>query len=503
MRWSRIRLKIGSFSSLPLSPDLLNRVQSSFPSIRTPTHAQSELITRVTNGYDVLLKADTGDGKSLGLLLSLLSQASRTRADEKSSSRSRRVTFDPLAMSTSFASVNEDDRQSILGLIMVPTYELLRQYTFWSESLYPQTYSSYVGALYRSPNLSTSDQVLTLRSTIPKVLVCTPNGLADALAHDPSLFNIQAKRNIVQDLSCIALDEVDALLPSPSTRRSTRSFKKSPKKKKDVLYPLIDALMGGRDRKIQFIATSASLNAPLRGHLKVEKRWAGPATSYINADTSDKGTRVRHCCVVVNNRGEIRNIRTNDSEIGGSKELQLRRNEVSKFLGEANEDENLFESVAAAFAIWSAHNDNNGSAVLIVPSNASIKRLEDFFGELGLNARQLVNLSKDDDQDEGLQENVGDDDKGTLYITHEHAVRGLHMPSLELVMIAGPTKDVTKYSHISGRVGRFGQSGSPQVVTFVRETVTDDKINGEEEKAMQHTFNRAKITPEPWNTVVE
>lgn len=441
--------------------------------------------------------------RSLGLLLSLLSQTPRTRPDANSSSQSKRITFDPLATSTSFASVNEDDRRSVIGLIMVPTYELLRQYTFWSETLYPQTYSSYVGALYRSPVVSTSDQALTLRSTIPKVLVCTPNGLADAFAHDSSLFDTRSKRNIVEDLSCIALDEVDALLPSQSTRRSSKSFRKSPKKKKDVLYPLVDALIGGHNGKVQFVATSASLNAPLRGHLKVEKRWAGPATSYISADSSDKGGRVKHCCVVVNTRGEIRNIRSNEDESGGSKELRLRRSKISKFVGEANKDENLFESVAAAFAIWSAQNDNNGSAVLIVPSNASIKRLEDFFSELGVNARQLVNLSKEDDQDNGLQISVGANDSGTLYIIHEHAVRGLHMPSLELVMIAGPIKDITKYSHISGRVGRFGQRGTPQVVTFVRETVTDDKINGEEEQAMLHTFDRAKITPEPWNAVVE
>lgn len=63
MRWSRIRLKIPSFNNLPLSPDVLNRMQAGFPSIQTPTHAQAELISRISNGYDVLLKADTGDGK--------------------------------------------------------------------------------------------------------------------------------------------------------------------------------------------------------------------------------------------------------------------------------------------------------------------------------------------------------------------------------------------------------------------------------------------------------
>ena len=444
--------------------------------------------------------------RSLGLLLSLVSQTPRARQQDGGSSagRSSKITFDPLAVGSSFASVSESNRTSLLGVINVPTYELLRQYTHWSQLLFPQTFSSYVGTLHRSPELSTSDQVMSLRLTIPKVLVCTTHGLADAFVHDPSLFDTRSKHSIVRDLKCIALDEVDALLPSQSTRRSSKSFKKTPKKKKDILYPLVDALLGDRGQRIQFIATSASLNAPLRGHLKVEKRWAGPTTSYINADSSERGGRVKHCCVVLNTHGEIRNIRTSENSSTGSKELQLLRSEVSKSVGDANKDENLFESVAAAYAIWNAHNDNNGSAVLIVPSNASIKRMEDFFTELGVNARQLVTFSESDKQVTGMHEDVDEtSDRDTLYIVHEHAVRGLHMPTLELVMIAGPVKDVTKYLHIAGRVGRFGQTGTPQVVTFVRETVSDDKVNGEEEQAMLHTFDRAKITPEPWNTVVE
>ncbi|TIB76288.1 hypothetical protein E3Q22_03637 [Wallemia mellicola] len=500
MRFSKIRLKSLKFNNLPLSADLIDRLHTNFPSVHTPTPAQSELISKISNGFDVLLKAETGDGKSLGLLLSLLSQQPRTHTTE---STSKKITFDPLSYGKSFASINEGHRTSIHGIIMVPTYELLRQYTLWSEILYPQTYSGYVGTLYRSPVLSTVDQVLSLRATIPKVLVCTPNGLADAFLHDPTLFNTREKRNVVQNLNCIALDEVDALLPTKSIRRTSRSFKKAPKKKKDVLYPIVDALIGGSDHKIQFIATSASLNAPLRGHLKVEKRWAGPATSYINAKPSERDCQVKHSCVVVNTHGEIRNIRTTEDTNNGSKELQIRRSQISKFVGETNEDENLFESIAAAFAIWNAKSNSRGSAILIVPSNASIKRLEDFFSELDVDARQLVNLSKEDDESGLKYEEDTEKDSSTLYIVHEHAARGLHMPSLELVMIAGPIKDVTKYSHIAGRVGRFGQKGTPQVVTFVRETITDDKVNGEEEQAMLHTFDRAKINPEPWNTVVE
>lgn len=63
MRFSKIRLKSLKFNNLPLSADLIDRLHTNFPSVHTPTPAQSELISKISNGFDVLLKAETGDGK--------------------------------------------------------------------------------------------------------------------------------------------------------------------------------------------------------------------------------------------------------------------------------------------------------------------------------------------------------------------------------------------------------------------------------------------------------
>ncbi|KAL9187720.1 hypothetical protein ACHAXT_006098 [Thalassiosira profunda] len=61
----------------------------------------------------------------------------------------------------------------------------------------------------------------------------------------------------------------------------------------------------------------------------------------------------------------------------------------------------------------------------------------------------------------------GDDGEGYLLVTHEDNVRGLHLDSLDAVIVVGRPGSPDEYTHIAGRTGRAGRRGSVlNVVSF-------------------------------------
>ena len=60
----------------------------------------------------------------------------------------------------------------------------------------------------------------------------------------------------------------------------------------------------------------------------------------------------------------------------------------------------------------------------------------------------------------GSKHNLNNDSKGYLLITHEDNVRGLHLDSLDGVVVVGRPGSPDEYTHIAGRTGRAGRRGS-------------------------------------------
>lgn len=60
----------------------------------------------------------------------------------------------------------------------------------------------------------------------------------------------------------------------------------------------------------------------------------------------------------------------------------------------------------------------------------------------------------------GSQQGITNDSKGYLLITHEDNVRGLHLDSLDGVIVVGRPGSPDEYTHIAGRTGRAGRRGS-------------------------------------------
>lgn len=63
---------------------------------------------------------------------------------------------------------------------------------------------------------------------------------------------------------------------------------------------------------------------------------------------------------------------------------------------------------------------------------------------------------KDEAEDE---ESSGINDEGYLLVTGEDTVRGLHLDSLDVVLVVGRAHGPDEYTHIAGRTGRAGRTG--------------------------------------------
>lgn len=71
----------------------------------------------------------------------------------------------------------------------------------------------------------------------------------------------------------------------------------------------------------------------------------------------------------------------------------------------------------------------------------------------------------------GGSRSLNNDKNGYLLITHEDNVRGLHLDSLDGVVVVGRPGSPDEYTHIAGRTGRAGRKGSVlNVVSFEQAT---------------------------------
>lgn len=183
-----------SYESLGLSAGLARTLTSTFSMITTPTEAQEELIPAVLSPKDVLLRAQTGSGKSFGLLLALMAKP--------------RIVF-------SGAKDPKQAQHGIASIVVVPSNELAEQYVQWVDSLLPQAMQKsrhlIIQKLVRADADSTPEQqVERLAHKPPHILVATPTRALEVLGQPggSALLGLSTLRTL-------ALDEVDALLDLP------------------------------------------------------------------------------------------------------------------------------------------------------------------------------------------------------------------------------------------------------------------------------------------------
>ncbi|PWN45050.1 hypothetical protein IE81DRAFT_275784, partial [Ceraceosorus guamensis] len=193
---------------LGLNPILAEQVLQSFPHLHDPTAAQKELLAALYKPADVLMRAHTGTGKSLGLLLGLMAKP--------------RVAFKRPSSSSSSSSAAPGAREEMVkhvsaSLLIVPSNDLAQQYMRWARQLFPPDRLASLDPVIQSQvrgrnheGLSPDEQVERLRKTSPHIIICTPNRLWEMLNEPATAVLLR-----IPSLRTIVLDEADALLDLP------------------------------------------------------------------------------------------------------------------------------------------------------------------------------------------------------------------------------------------------------------------------------------------------
>ena len=72
----------------------------------------------------------------------------------------------------------------------------------------------------------------------------------------------------------------------------------------------------------------------------------------------------------------------------------------------------------------------------------------------------------------GVGEARGFGKEGYVLVTGEDSVRGLHIDGLDAVVVVGRAQGPDEYTHIAGRTGRAGRSGSVYNVVTQKDALT-------------------------------
>ncbi|CAA7259950.1 unnamed protein product [Cyclocybe aegerita] len=502
-----------SFRTLGFDPQFMKALQTAFPNVKRPTAVQEKLILEILGGRDILLKDDTGSGKTFGLVLGLLNKPRMVMheySDEGKAVGSKRV---------------------VTTLFIVPHRDLAFQLLHWIErltsALAPRPpLASIAQVLVRGGSKSHELLVAEIRERAPHILICTPQALMEVYKTDAEVLQLST-------LSAVVVDEVDYLVETVARKDPKKSYLKAFEKarRKVELHPgqtreILDIIYAQRKalsenpyipeedeenehhsvgewrnaaeeeaRIPQLILSSATLRVGLKNYLFEESKWvnshnlvkifaekgSGPREA---GSTPVKGGRgnILHSILVVSADG-VRNVEGAVASAPFPQEERQVFEEVEEEAVSAEEyynekydrtespfDPVALEAVAAGFAL-----DVPSAALLVVPSSAPVQRAVYELRRLGVNAHGLDLLAEERGR---AYLNHGGDGvvraNPVLLVATLATTRGLDLPELTHVFVlglpCGPSvngRAVDAYMHIAGRVGRFGRRG--RVVSVVAE----------------------------------
>ncbi|KAI8139519.1 P-loop containing nucleoside triphosphate hydrolase protein [Fennellomyces sp. T-0311] len=377
----RRRYTTRSFKDLDIAPVVCDNLRHHF-GVEQPTVAQSQFIPVIQSGHDLLLRDRTGTGKSFGIAVALASKLAKA-----------------------------NDRSSLQTLYVVPNFELATQIGHWMRLL-----------------SGGSTQDIQANTSIPAhTLISTPARLIESIDTLP-----------FDHLDCIVLEEADQALRLPARYAPLKKQKKrasNPKPTQSLVHHVLQ-----RISKPQIIATSATLNRPLRHWMRMQGWMKNPTFIDITQNVEAVNERTQHYCLLVSG-GEVRNI--------GS----LYHDEAAGYEGDSKTA--LIESVAVLNDIEDVHN-----GVLFVDTSVSISDVARQLAEYGLRARDIRDYERDSA------------DKSTkLWIATEFSARGMDISDVSHVFILGAPSSVAGYVHMAGRTGRLGPQGirGGKVITLVED----------------------------------
>ncbi|KAL1670484.1 P-loop containing nucleoside triphosphate hydrolase protein [Schizophyllum commune] len=531
------------FEVLGLHKPIVDATHAAFPHVTHPTEMQTRLIPAILSGKDVILKDDTGTGKTFGAMLALLSKP-RTKYRIRN------------------AQGRTIEKDTVTSLMIVPYRDLAYQILNWIESIVknfdgasPPELSSIAQVLVRDGQMHLGEGLETLRNEPPHILIGTPQALLDVNREDPNAFRRSS-------LSTVFVDEVDYLVetvrdlgPEQSNKRRAleRRIRKHPGPTRELLDIIYEERIrrnaelleseyehddeaGGASKRAtiggpQLVLASATLPGHLSSYVFGQSGWFA-RHDYVRITKSKQdsssasktmglgGTGVEHSVILVgpnsatNIPGAEPSTQATELPAVLSEEEQAldedvlskeeKRGEPQRFAGKLSPyNPDVMEAIATAFAL-----DVPSVALLVLPTSANVKRAVYDLRELGVNARPL-DLAQQRGLLTGTQEARSNP---MMLVSTFSAIRGLDLPDLTHVFILGVLereivpRATDAYVHIAGRVGRSGRGG--KVVSFIETTQADgaayDPDAAPEEKAaarqgdlwrLQRVLKRLSLSP--------
>lgn len=508
-----------TFEATGVDEFVLRALKDAFPHIKEPTPVQREFIPAILGGKDVLLQDKTGTGKSLGLLLALLSKQRAARYELPKYWKKR-------------AAKSLEAKEAITAIVIVPHNDLAHQFANWVKSMHLSPSSTVLRTLLKDPEISLDDQLARIAKVPPHILVTTPNALQ-------ACWKTAKKTLTLDSVSTVVLDEADHLLrvPSNNTPLSVqRRWRKHPPVVRDMLTEIFKLRPKSNDQAlaqpsqtspppsppIQLVLVSATLRPAVRKFLYLETKWLSqkPGQTVTIESTKAMDPRndpVRHYGLFVDVSGRVRNIMdpeaaydmNREEAMASDLEDVLPHSEISEE-GQDAETSTALSSVPESL-LWGRNRlppqlldaivsifvfDVPQFALLVIPSEASAKGTVEDLAELGVKAVNLdefiqsprktmhelgvrtkrpnfsLPITEGDEENKNAEEEAMDDP--VMLVAVQSAVRGIDLPLLSHVFIAGVPESEVDYIHLSGRVGRMGAPANPKqdvkkVITFLAE----------------------------------
>lgn len=401
------------FSELGLPTWLIETLSSK--NINQPTRVQQLIIEgmletdKTKQRRSILVRGQTGTGKSLGYIIALLGHIHREKA---------------LKTLGNILTCHH--------LILVPNSILALQLLRWARTLLAQN-------CFLSQTLSTTVRVMIpeseraqLQGDVYPEDISNPKGFAHIVIGTPRMIREMAAKGQfnIASLNTIILDEADALIKSLSayaTEKERLNRAKHPVTSMCLLSEINKHFEENKQTPPRIIAASASLNSPTRLDLKKTGLLTMPSL-FISDQT--KAKEVPSCPPQIKH--------------------------YYRMLQDADSFEELMQLVQ-----WIFEERQGQLGALFIPTTKSKTSMQGWLESVGIPSHVLSDQS-------GLTQFISQDrvqQGGALLIGSDVDARGWDLPRLKYVIIVDLPETPTHYLHMAGRVGRMGAEGS--VYTFI------------------------------------
>jgi ATP-dependent RNA helicase RhlE len=416
--------RFSTFEDLRINQKLVQKLTDLGMTSASP--AQESLIPVFQAHSDLLLKDETGSGKTLGLCISILNKTNPSLAPNLKFKLDADKPLD-------FVTRRLKNKRYLATIFMVPTRELGLQVRYWMQQLDPECA---VECVYAGVDIQEDMQKI---SKTPEILIGTPRRLWELL---------EKKVLDISHLQTLVVDEIDRIV-EPIGKYAT--VKQVFNRKIHPTYGerCIGAIVKAREfqskkrmvndhvksRRLQVVVSSATANSPLRKMLR-NKRWMN---EFVLLDLNTKPPQsVSHIGYYLDSFGQLQRIH---------EEIDERASFVSDFdIGH----DILSETIAKL-----CHQHHVQKGMIVTPATYGITNLVMHLKELGLSAARLSDLVE---SHERPFESILEGDI-RLMLASDAECRGLDIPILDHVISFGYL-DTSSYLHVSGRAGRFGRKGT-------------------------------------------